>query len=128
MKLDKKQINNMIIGLFSAGAELSFAQMAKVGSVLWPNSCAEERFAAMSAMQQRLRLVRVQEAVNKVLRSTGLVLKSRDYGEVWYVVTVPAAIKEIARYNRTAETMRKFSSELQAGVKTSQLVLALKTK
>ena len=126
--LSRAQRNDAIIELFSEGATFSKEHLIEIAAAIYPVSFAKSKAEQMHPLRLNLHLVEFQRKVNRRIRSKGRVLKSRGYGETWYVVSIPAAYKEVARYTHMANTATENAAELAYGCKTGQLVLELKTK
>ena len=99
------KINEMVqTGVFAKGTIFSRDQFTRLGKKLTANL-----FTARRTDRERQRatqaLVRVQGDITRVLATQGYYLKSRDYGNEFYVVSKMKKVnKEVPRYMHVART------------------------
>ena len=114
----------LIIRIFSEGAQFDKEHFTKIAKALKP-TIHTARTTERDVIKANLELVSTQQTVNKYLRSHGRMLKSRNYYGEFYVVCDKPALKEVARYNRTAKTMSTCAEKLTAGMEMRQKALDL---
>lgn len=99
------KINQMVqTGVFAKGTVFSRSQFTRLGKKLTYNL-----FTARKTDRERQRanlaLVRIQGNINRVLAVQGYYLKSRDYGNEFYIVSRKKKVsKEVKRYMHVART------------------------
>lgn len=112
-----------IVALFTPGMSYNRETFIRIANILYP-----VRFAGLSNIMdiESIVLVSIQGAINKTLRKYGRVLKSVNYYSSFEVVSGGLALKEVARYTRTAKTMNKNIDILSASLDSLNKVDSLK--
>lgn len=111
------KINEMVqTGVFAKGTVFSRCQFTRLGKKLTSNL-----FTARKTDRERQRanlaLVRVQGDINRVLAAQGYYLKSRDYGNEFYVVSKRKKVnKEVVRYSHIARNGMHRATLLMEGL------------
>lgn len=111
------KINQMVqTGVFAKGTVFSRSQFTRLGQKLTYNL-----FTARKTDRERQRanlaLVRIQGAINRVLAAQGYYLKSRDYGNEFYVVSKRKEVnKEVVRYWHVADSSVRRATLLMEGL------------
>lgn len=99
------KINEMVqTGVFAKGTVFSRNQFTRLSKKLSTNLFTARK-TDRDRQRANLALVRVQGDINRVLATQGYYLKSRDYGNEFYVVSKKKKVKkEVTRYTHVAKT------------------------
>lgn len=111
--------------VFKDGEKFTREQFTALAATIRP-TIHLSRKSERDIIKANMSLVSVQQTVNKHLRKFGKILKSGNYYSVFYVVQDKRALKEVARYTRTAANMHRCAAELVQGDSNRQKVLNLK--
>lgn len=97
------------IDRFSTGGKLTRRQLTK-----WFNVKGIVHTGTAKKIQQsNLQLVQVQREINKLLRASGLYLRSRDYYSEFYIVNKDETKRTILNYQSKSTAQRCCSDELE---------------
>lgn len=123
--MDAKFKETFIESNFIGEANFTREQFTALAAVIRP-TLHLSRKSERDVIKANMSLVSVQQTINKHLRKFGKILKSGNYYSVFYVVQDKRALKEVARYTRTAANMHRCAAELVQGDSNRQKVLNLK--
>lgn len=90
-------------------------EFTALGKEINPNLFTKKR-TRKDFTRANLELVGIQTSINKQLRAKGMVIKSRNYSEEFYVVRNKSALKEVDRYFVIAENAKEHANVLSIGI------------
>lgn len=123
--MDDKFKETFIESTFSGEANFTREQFTALAAVIRP-TIHLSRKSERDIIKANMSLVSVQQTINKHLRKLGRILKSGNYYTSFYVVQDKRALREVARYTRTAANLNKCAAALVKGASDRQKVLDLK--